>query len=383
MKPVLAGQMTVPSTGNVPDAMSAAMFSGRRYEMRGTAAAPKSAARSGRRAVAREPEFGREELLEAAAHREDDVDAGLGEARDEALPVDRSARTGDAHDDAHPGMVGAPATPVAGRPDGSNRGAPRGSKVREGRPVRSAAMAATPVRSLRDFLDLLRARGDVVEITAEVDARLEIAEIHRRVVARGGPALLFRNVRGAAFPVVTNLFGTLERTRLSFGDRPRRFVEHVVEAAHTLVPPSFGKLWKLRGLAMEGLKVGMKSVRRGPVCEVEEAPDLERLPALTSWHSDGGPFLTLPLVYTESPATSKHNLGMYRMQVHSKTTTGMHFQIHKGGGFHHHEAERLGQGPRRHGVPRGTARSRARRDRAPARGRTRAAARRACCSASG
>ena len=204
-------------------------------------------------------------------------------------------------------------------------------------------MGAQPVRSLRDFLDLLRARSDVVEVTAEVDPRLEIAEIHRRVVARGGPALLFKNVRGAAFPVVTNLFGTLARTQLSFGDRPRQFVERVVEAAETLVPPSLGKLWKLRGLAMEGLRVGMKSVKKGPVVEVEETPDLGKLPALTSWHSDGGPFLTLPLVYTQHPASGKHNLGMYRMQVHSKTTTGMHFQIHKGGGFHHHEAERLGR----------------------------------------
>jgi UbiD family decarboxylase len=204
-------------------------------------------------------------------------------------------------------------------------------------------MGAPPVKSLRDFRDLLRARSDLVEITAEVDPRLEIAEIHRRVVGRGGPALLFRNVRGAGFPVVTNLFGTLARTQLSFGDRPRHFVERVVEAAETLIPPSLGKLWKLRGLAMEGLRVGMKSARKGPVVEVEEAPDLGALPALTSWHSDGGPFLTLPLVYTQHPATGKHNLGMYRMQVHSKTTTGMHFQIHKGGGFHHHEAERLGR----------------------------------------
>ena len=203
-------------------------------------------------------------------------------------------------------------------------------------------MADAPVRNLRDFVSLLKARGQVVEITAEVDPRLEIAEIHRRVIARGGPALVFRNVKGAAFPVVTNLFGTLERTQLSFGDRPRHFVERVVEAAETLLPPTFGKLWKLRGLAMEGLRVGMKSLTKGPVTEVEEAPDLSRLPALTSWHSDGGPFLTLPLVYTQSPSTGKHNLGMYRMQVHSKTTTGMHFQIHKGGGFHHHEAERLG-----------------------------------------
>lgn len=204
-------------------------------------------------------------------------------------------------------------------------------------------MSDRPVPDLRAFLDLLRARGDLVEVTAEVDPRLEIAEIHRRVIARGGPALLFRRPRGAAFPVVTNLFGTLERTTLAFGARPRQFVERVVHAVETALPPSLGKLWKLRGLAWEGLKVGMKRRSKGPVTEVEEAPDLTRLPALTSWHSDGGPFFTLPLVYTEHPTSGKPNLGMYRMQVHDATTTGMHFQIHKGGGFHHHEAERLGR----------------------------------------
>ncbi len=203
--------------------------------------------------------------------------------------------------------------------------------------------ASEPVRDLRDYLSLIRAREDLVEITVEADPNLEIPEIHRRGVAAGGPALLFRNPRGADFPVVTNLFGTLERTQLSFGDRPRQFVERVVEAAETLLPPSLGKLWNFRDVAFDGLRVGMKSVRRGPVTEVAEAPRLDRLPALTGWHSDGGPFLTLPLVYTQHPVSGKHNVGMYRMQIHSPTQTGMHFQIHKGGGFHLSVAEGRGE----------------------------------------
>ncbi len=200
-----------------------------------------------------------------------------------------------------------------------------------------------PVDSLREFLRILRTRGELLEIEAEVDPALELAEIHRRVIAASGPALLFRNPRGADFPVVTNLFGTRERTHLSFGRRPREFVERLVEAAHTCVPPTLSKLWSFRDVALQGLRVGMKHVTSGPVTEVEEAPALHRLPALTSWHSDGGPFFTLPLVYTESPTSGKGNLGMYRMQVHSATETGMHFQIHKGGGFHFTEAEAAGR----------------------------------------
>lgn len=204
--------------------------------------------------------------------------------------------------------------------------------------------AETPVRSLPQYLDLLRARGELCEITAPVDPALEIPEIHRRVIAAGGPALLFRNPRGADFPVVTNLFGTYDRVLLSFGGRPKRFVERLVEAAHELVPPSLGKLWGFRDLAFDGLRVGMKRVPRGPVTQNEtDAPRLDRLPALTGWHSDGGPFLTLPLVMTESPSSGKPNLGMYRMQVHGPAETGMHFQIHKGGGFHLHEAEQRGE----------------------------------------
>jgi len=203
--------------------------------------------------------------------------------------------------------------------------------------------AQPPVRDLRAFLDLLRARGDLAEIEAPVDPRLEIAEIHRRVIAEGGPALLFKNPKGADFPVVTNLFGTYERVLLSFGSRPVQFVERVVEAAQELMPPTMGKLWGFRDLLLPGLRVGMKNRSAGPVTEVSEEPRLDRLPALTSWHSDGGPFFTLPLVFTTDPVTGAPNLGMYRMQIRSPTETGMHFQIHKGGGFHLHRAEAAGK----------------------------------------
>jgi len=193
---------------------------------------------------------------------------------------------------------------------------------------------------LRTFIDHLRRDGDLVVVEAEVDARLEAAEIHRRVIAAGGPALLFTNVRGAAFPLVTNLFGTARRAEMAFGSRPRRLICRLVELAETIMPPTAAKVWGARDVAREALRIGLSTRTRGPVTEVIDAdPALGRLPALTCWPEDGGPFITLPLVYTEHPHRHGHNLGMYRMQVFDGRTTGMHWQIGKGGGFHYAAAE--------------------------------------------
>lgn len=200
--------------------------------------------------------------------------------------------------------------------------------------------------NLRAFLDVLRQEGELVEVVAPVDPYLEIAEVHRRVIAAGGPALLFRHPSGSDFPVVTNLFGTARRVELAFGRRPVEFVRTVARAAMELLPPVPSKLWEFRGLAGAGVRVGLRNHAEGPVMEcLTTAPDLTRLPALTSSPDDGGPFLTLPLVYTEHPGPDGHghNLGMYRMQVHDRTTTGMHWQLGKGGGFHHAAAERDGR----------------------------------------
>jgi UbiD family decarboxylase len=195
-------------------------------------------------------------------------------------------------------------------------------------------------RNLRQFLDLLARENDLVTVGAEVDPYLELAEVHRRVIAAGGPALLFERVKGSRYPVVTNLFGTARRIGLAFGPKPEAVVREVVHVAESLLPPRPGKLWQHRALAVEALRLGTRNVRRAPVAEVVDRPArLDELPVLTTWQEDGGAFFTLPLVYTEHPRTGKHNLGMYRMQRHDARTTGLHWQIHKGGGFHYHEAE--------------------------------------------
>jgi UbiD family decarboxylase len=197
---------------------------------------------------------------------------------------------------------------------------------------------------LRAFLDQLRRDGDLALVETEVDARLEAAEVHRRVIAAGGPALLFTRVKGADLPLVTNLFGTARRAEIAFGRRPGRLIRRLVHLAETLLPPTPGKLWGARDVAFEARRIGLRIRASGPVTEVvTEDVRLDRLPVLTCWPEDGGPFITLGLVYTEEPRTRRHNLGLYRLQVHDPRTTGMHWQIGKGGGFHHAAAEARGE----------------------------------------
>lgn len=205
-------------------------------------------------------------------------------------------------------------------------------------------MAAATYPDLRAFLDQLRRDGDLAVVEAPVDAHLEAAEIHRRVIAAGGPALLFTNVRDRDFPLATNLFGTQRRAEMAFGTRPLKLIRRLVHLAETLLPPTPGKLWGARDLAREALRIGSSRKGSGPVTEIVTSDvRLDRLPVLTTWPEDGGPFVTLPLVYTEHPDGKGHNLGMYRLQVHDARTTGMHWQIGKGGGFHYAVAESRGQ----------------------------------------
>jgi len=198
--------------------------------------------------------------------------------------------------------------------------------------------------NLRTFLDLLSRENEIVTIESEVDPYLEAAEVHRRVIASGGPALLFKRVKGSRYPVVTNLFGTKRRIDLAFGPKPEAIVRELVQVAESLLPPRPSELWKHRSLGREILRLGTSKTNRSPVTQVKDRPArLDELPVLTTWQEDGGPFITLPLVYTENPLTKKHNLGIYRMQVYDPQTTGLHWQIQKGGGFHYREAEELVQ----------------------------------------
>ncbi|MDB5028915.1 MAG: 3-octaprenyl-4hydroxybenzoate decarboxylase [Candidatus Eremiobacteraeota bacterium] len=191
--------------------------------------------------------------------------------------------------------------------------------------------------SLGAFVRALRDAGELATIEAAVDPRLEISEITDRVVKAGGPALLFTNVRGSAFPVLTNQFGTGRRAALAFGAASLREVEDRLRRTIDLaLPPTLGgKLGRLASLAAAGASALPRRVTSARSQEiVMDPPDLTRLPVLTTWPLDGGPFITLPLVFTRDPETRRPNVGMYRIQVYDARTTGMHWQRHKHGRAH-------------------------------------------------
>ncbi|MDQ5845821.1 MAG: UbiD family decarboxylase, partial [Acidobacteriota bacterium] len=121
--------------------------------------------------------------------------------------------------------------------------------------------------SLRTFLDRLERENEIVAIEAEVDPYLEAAEIHRRVIARSGPALLFKRVKGSRYPVVTNLFGTARRIELAFGPKPEAIVREMVNVAELLLPPRPSELWKHRSLGLDLLRFGTRNTNRSPVTQ--------------------------------------------------------------------------------------------------------------------
>jgi UbiD family decarboxylase len=195
---------------------------------------------------------------------------------------------------------------------------------------------------LRSFVEYLERGGELVRVRAEVDPKLEASEITQRAVKRGGPALLFERVRGSDFPLVTNLFGSMHRIELALGRHPRQIGEELLGLAERLNPPTLGAFWSARS-ALVRLRFARTSIgSRAPVQEIVESPRLDRMPHLTTWPGDGGPFVTWGPTLTEDPATGRRNFGLYRLHVFGPAETGMHWQSMKGGRGHYFEAEKRG-----------------------------------------
>ncbi len=202
-------------------------------------------------------------------------------------------------------------------------------------------------RSLAACVSDLERTGRLAVIDDEIDPHLEAAAIQRRVYQAGGPAIYFRRVKGTSFPLVSNLFGTIERARFLFRDTleaVRRLVELKVDPGAAAKRP-----WRYRGVPLTLWHLRPRQIRRGPI--LENQTTIDRLPGLQSWPMDGGPFITLPLVYTEHPdlpGLGRSNLGMYRVQLAGNAyernrEVGLHYQIHRGIGVHHAAAIRRGE----------------------------------------
>jgi 4-hydroxy-3-polyprenylbenzoate decarboxylase len=203
------------------------------------------------------------------------------------------------------------------------------------------------VFSLQRLLDELEATGHLVRLEEEIDANLEAAEIHRRVYARGGPAVLYANVKGCRFPMVSNLFGTMERARYLF----RHTYENVRRAIELKIDPARALRNPLRYAAAPLTAWRMQPRRASTAPLLQSETTISNLPQLKCWPADGGPFVTLPQCYTEDmnqPGVAHSNLGMYRVQLSGGTfvadrEVGLHYQIHRGIGVHHTAAMRAGQ----------------------------------------
>ncbi|MBL7077655.1 MAG: UbiD family decarboxylase [Kiritimatiellae bacterium] len=199
-------------------------------------------------------------------------------------------------------------------------------------------------RDLREFVSRLEADGDLVRVQTEVDPNQEITVIQHHVLAGGGPALLFENVKGSPYRILANAYGTPARVEAALGRPARDIGAAVADAAEHLLPPSPAALWSQRRMIRSVLRSRCRTVTQGPVMAARtEPPDLEQLPCLTCWPKDGGAFFTLPLVRTHDPVTGTGNLGIYRLQRYDAHSTGMHWQIEKGGGFHFAQARARGE----------------------------------------
>lgn len=203
---------------------------------------------------------------------------------------------------------------------------------------------------LREFIDALEARSMLKRIKTPVDCNLEITEITDRVSKMEGKknvALLFENVQGYDMPVLMNAFGSMERLALAFG------VNNIEE-----IPNELREILRLPYISLQN-KMDLlhiiptakrainfpKYVKKAPCQEViiTDNPSLDKFPILKCWPQDGGPFITLPLVFTRNPKTGKRNVGMYRLQKYDSQTTGMHWHLHKDGASNYRAYQEMGK----------------------------------------
>jgi 4-hydroxy-3-polyprenylbenzoate decarboxylase len=203
-------------------------------------------------------------------------------------------------------------------------------------------------RNTQECIDELEQHGHLIRIKEEVSSALEMAAIHLRVFENNGPAILFENIKGCKFKAVSNLYGSLERSKFIFRDT----FEHIKTLIDLKNDPLEAikhpfKYAKVAYTAYSALP--KKSLFNNPV--LKNRTTISALPQIKCWPDDGGAFVTLPLVYTEdidAPGVMHSNLGMYRIQLSGNDyiqnkEVGLHYQLHRGIGVHQSKSNAKGQ----------------------------------------
>ena len=199
-------------------------------------------------------------------------------------------------------------------------------------------------KDLREFIDMLEQRGELVRIQTEVDPRLEMTEIADRTLRAGGPALLFENPKGYSTPVLVNLYGTQQRVALGMGADNIGALREIGEVLAYLrqpdPPKGMRELIDKAPLLKQVLNMGPKTVRN-PACQYHvkqgDEVDLTQLPVQTCWPGDAAPLVTWPLVITRGPTKERQNLGIYRMQLLGRNKLIMRWLSHRGGALDYRE----------------------------------------------
>ena len=194
-------------------------------------------------------------------------------------------------------------------------------------------------KSLQDFTAHLEKKGQLRRIRAEVDPVLEAPEIAQRVLREGGPALLFENPKGASFPLLMNLFGTMDRVVTAIGRDPAEIGTELLDTIQSVNPPSLKGIWESRNTLKKAVLMQPRRTSSAACQQVVETPDLGQLPVVQCWPEDAGRFITYGMVITRHPETKRRNFALYRLQVYEGDKTGMHWQSMKGGRGHYWAAE--------------------------------------------
>lgn len=201
-------------------------------------------------------------------------------------------------------------------------------------------------QDLREFIQALERAGELKRIPFEVDPRLEITEFADRSVKQGGPALLFEKPKGSRVPLLINAFASERRMQVALQvDDVREIAGRITEMLEMRMPQGLINKLKMLPKLADMTNFFPKMVTSAPCQEVvrRDGFSLEEYPVLTCWPGDGGPFITLPMVFSKNPETGKRNCGMYRMQVYDARTTGMHWQTQKQGAEHYRRLLKEGE----------------------------------------